>query len=379
MRERGCRTRHLAVAIGVFLVGVFLVGAQAAFAVDTGGTVTGAGLCMQRIFIGNTTDSVSGSNRLNCTANDISIAKALSATCDTSGPGCVDANTCDAGQNFNLNATFQVDVTANARYDAGFFFRIDGGSNARGDGNNATGTCSLSWLTIPPPASSPAKDEDGDTCGDLDAGTYTTITFSIQGVKCQESTTKPGNVSLPNCTSWHSNQGTACTAPLTSATDPNRFNFKPDTKAKCVCDDTFTIPIGVKKPGGSVTKSATRADVTFSITVTNTSSLDVEVTKLTDDKVTGGSPAGDITTVHNNVITACTDSSNSVVTLPKALKPSGQAGDSVTCSYVLRVDDTAGDQTNTVTATLHKTIDGSNTTNDVDVTGSTTINVDLNK
>jgi len=374
---RGCRTRRLAVAVGMFIVGIFFLGPQPAFAVDSGGTVTGEGLCMQRIFIGNTGDSVSGSNRLNCTANDISIAKALSATC--SGAGCVDANTCDEGQNFDLTATFQVNVTANARYDAGFFFRIDGGDNARGDGSTAAGKCSLSWLSIPPPTGSPALDLDADSCGDLNAGTYTTITFSIPGVKCEESTTKPGNVALPNCTSWHSNQGTACHAPLANAADPNRFDFHPDTKAKCVCDDTFTIPIGVKKPGGTVTKSATQADVKFSITVTNTSSLNVQVTKLVDDKATGGTPTGDITTVHNNVITACTDSSNAVVTLPKALSPTGQSGDSVTCSYVLRVNDTAGDQTNTVKATLHRTQDGTDTTNDVDVTGSTTINVDLNK
>jgi hypothetical protein len=377
MIERGCRTRVLAIAIGVLLVGVFLVGAQAAFAVDAGGTVEGEGLCMQRIFIGNTTDSVTGSNRLNCTANDISVAKALSATC--SGSGCVSTTECAEGEFFTANATFQVNVTANARYDAGIFFRTDGGSSARGDGTSATGHCSLSWFELPAPTGSPALNLDGDTCGDLNAGSYTTISFTIPNVKCVESTTKPGNVSLPNCTSWHSNQGTACTAPLTSASDNNKFNFHPDTKSKCACDDQFFIPIAVRKPGGTVTKSATQADVTFSITVTNTSALNVQVTKLTDNKATGGTPAGDITSVHNDVIKACTDSSNAVVTLPKALSPTGQTGDSFTCSYVLRVNDTGGDQTNTVTATLHRTIDGTSTTNDVDVTGSTTINVDLNK
>jgi hypothetical protein len=35
------------------------------------------------------------------------------------------------GTTFDLTATFETVVTANARYDAGFFFRIDGGSNAR--------------------------------------------------------------------------------------------------------------------------------------------------------------------------------------------------------------------------------------------------------
>ena len=97
-------------------------------------------------------------------------------------------------------------MTANARYDAGFFFRIDGGTNARGDGSNATGQCSLSALT---PSVSPALDPgDGDTCGDLNAGTYE-LTFTIPQVLCQDSD-GDGFLNLPNCTSWHSNQGTAC-------------------------------------------------------------------------------------------------------------------------------------------------------------------------
>jgi len=346
----------------------FLLNAPPATAADSGGTVTGEGLCMQRIFLGNTTTTVTNSNQLNCTANDISIAKALSATC--SGSGCVDANTCDEGQNFDLSATFQVNVTANARYDAGFFFRIDGGTNARGDGSTASGQCSLSWLTPPPPTNLPVLNLDGDTCGDLNAGTYTNITFSIPGVKCQESTTKPGSVSLPNCTSWHSNQGTACSAPLSGSSDANRFKFRPDTKAKCVCDDTFTIPIGVKKPGGSVTKVATQALVTYHVTVANTTSLALSITALSDSVV-------DNITKDKNSGNAKIESTDCSV--PQSLAAQGTTGDSYACSFVVKFTNpgTAGDLPNTVTATLHRTIDGSDTTNDADVSDSTTINVNL--
>jgi hypothetical protein len=362
MKARGCRTRLVPILLGVLVVGTLLVGPQTAFAVDSGGTITG-NVCMQRIFMGAGA-TVSGSNRLNCTANDISIAKALSATC--SGTGCVDANTCEEGGTFDLNATFQVNVTANARYDAGFFFRIDGGSNARGDGNTASGICSLSWLDVPPPSGSPSLDLDGDTCGDLNAGTYTTIAFSIPGVSCTESTNNPGHVSLPNCTSWHSNQATACAPPPPAG---NAFNFHPDTKSKCVCDDTFSIPIGIRKPGGSVDKTATQADVTYSVTITNTTSLALQITALKDDKVGG---TGSITSVHDNIqSTGCS--------VPQNLAPAGDAGDSYTCSFVVRFANpgTGGDLLNTVTATLHRTIDGSNTTNDTDVTGTAKINVNL--
>jgi len=41
-----------------------------------------------------------------------------------------------------------VNVNANSRYDAGFYFRTDGGTNARGP----VGTCSLTTLALPPGA-----------------------------------------------------------------------------------------------------------------------------------------------------------------------------------------------------------------------------------
>ena len=60
-------------------------------------------------------------------------------------------------------------MTANARYDAGFFFRTDGGASARGDGTNAVGECSLSALEPRTPANPPTLNLDGDSCGDLNA------------------------------------------------------------------------------------------------------------------------------------------------------------------------------------------------------------------
>jgi hypothetical protein len=367
MRGRRGRTKLGSVLLGLFVVGGLLAGPQPALAADSGLTVAGEGLCMQRIFMGPGV-SVSPSNKLNCTAEDIKIAEALSATCN--GPNCVDSDTCEEGLTFDLNATFQVEVTANERYDAGFFFRIDGGDNARGDGTGATGICSLSWLTPPPPTNEPVLNLDGDTCGDLNAGIYTNITFSIPGVLCRESTTDPGRVSLPNCTSWHSNQGTQCDAPLTNASDTDRFDFKPDTKAKCVCDDTFSIPIGISAPEGTVTKTATQAVVRYSVTVTNTTQLALQVTALTDTR--GGNTVS-ITSVAGDIVaTTCS--------VPQNLAVSGQTGDSYSCTFDVKYANpgTGGDLPDTVTATLHRVIDGSDTTNDVDKTGSTTINIDLN-
>src|ERR1044072_6654143 len=71
------------------------------------GTVTG-GVCMQATYAGPT---LTNANKLNCTANDIAIARAVSASSDTR---VVD-------QPFDLTASFEVNVNASERYDAGFY------------------------------------------------------------------------------------------------------------------------------------------------------------------------------------------------------------------------------------------------------------------
>jgi hypothetical protein len=308
---------------------------------------------MQRVFIGPS-GTVNNSNELNCTANDISIAKAISAQCDTTQPGCIDANTCSADDTFTLIATFQVDVTSNSRYDAAFFFRIDGGANARGDGSNVTGQCSVSQLNT---SGSPGQPLDGDTCGDLNAGTFTNVTFTIPDVLCKDSGN--GQVILPNCTSWHNNQGTACTL------DANVFDANPDTKSKCVCDDTFTVAVSVRKPEGSVTKTATQALVTYHVVVTNSGTIDSQLTVLND------SSYGDITKDKNNGNPLI--ESTSCVTGGTITKNGGTYPCDFTVKYT--TPGTVGDHLNTVTATLH---DPAHPTNDVNVNGSTTINVNLN-
>jgi hypothetical protein len=242
----------LPILLGFLAVGGLLLGAQPASAVDNGPTISPSA-CMQRIFIGPT-GNLTNSNKLNCTANDIRLSRATSVSPDS----------CIEGETFDLTATFETIVTANARYDAAFLFRTDGGTNARGDGTTASGTCSLSALT---PGVSPSLDLDGDTCGDLNAGTYS-LTFTIPDVLCHDSD-GDGFLNLPNCTSWHSNQGTACNI-------DNQFDFHPDTKSKCVCDDTFEVPVTVETASLTVVKSAsptsvseTGGTVTYTVQITN--------------------------------------------------------------------------------------------------------------
>jgi len=219
--------------------------------------------CMQKVFGAQVTNA----NRLNCTANDIRLSRAVSAS----------PSSCVRGTRFDLTATFETIVTANSRYDAGFFFRVDGGADARGTGPAAAGQCSLSGLNMPP-----AFNLDGDTSGDLNSGTYY-FNMTIPGVLCDDPD-NDGKLNLPNCTSWHSNQGT-----FSDINDP--FTFNPDTKSKCACDDSFEVPVDVETASLKVTKSPNPTSIyepggaiTFTVTIENISQVEsVRITSLSDD------------------------------------------------------------------------------------------------
>lgn len=289
------------------------------FAADSGPTVDGQ-ICMQKVF----GTPVSASNRVNCTANDIRLSRVVSVLPDT----------CIRGTTFDVEATFEVAVTANNRYDPGFFFRTDGGANARGDGINATGTCSLSALAPPPPPNAPVLQLDGDTCGDLNSGTVN-VSFTIPDVVCADSD-GDGKLNLPYCTSWHSNQGTAC-----DIGEP--FDFDPDTKSKCVCDDDFELPVEVEDAELSVEKSASPeqisepgGQVTFTVKATNIAQVEsVEIETLIDDKF------GDLADASN---TDVTDN-----TCPGLVGETLGPGGMLSCTFKAQIEGNAGfSHTNTV-------------------------------
>lgn len=315
-----------------------------ALAAENGPTVTGQ-VCMQKTF----GTPVTSANKLNCTANDIRLSRAIS----------VSPQSCIKGTTFDLTATFETVVTANSRYDAGFFFRIDGGANARGDGASASGACSLSALKPPPPENAPALDLDHDTCGDLNSGTYQ-VTFVIPGVVCEAA---PGTnqLRLPNCTSWHSNASTAC-----QVSDPfaasDAFGFHPDTKSKCVCDDTFTVPVRVEDATISVVKSAaptqvyeSGGEVVYTVQITNDAQVEpVTITSIVDDVV------GDVGTNAPNL------QDN---TCPTIIGTVLQKGESASCTFNAFVSGNAGDKvTNTVTAKAYQESTGKDIVDSDDAT-----------
>lgn len=340
-RSRGRNHTSRKPGLALLLGGILLTGAQTASA-DNGPSQSGQ-ICMQKVF----GTPVTSANKLNCTANDIRLSRAIS----------VSPSTCTRGVRFDLTATFETVVTASARYDAGFFFRTDGGANARGDGNGANGNCSLSALTIPPPPNPPSLNLDLDTCGDLNSGTYN-VSFTIPNVLCQDSD-NDGFLNLPNCTSWHSNQGTSCNI-------SNAFDFRPDTKSKCVCDDRFQVPVRVEQASISVDKSASPTQVpepggtvTFTVQVTNNASFEsVTLNSIVDNIY------GDLISASNSNVTDNT--------CPTLQGYQLAAGASTTCSFKGMVQGNAG-QRETDTARVC----GVQTSNSQQICGSDTADVDI--
>jgi len=328
--RKSCRSLRgwFLILLSVLALAGSLVGPQTVFAADTGPTVEGS-ICMQRVFMGPPNATVTNANKLNCTANDIRISRAISVT----------PSSCFSGTTFDLTGTFEVIVTANARYDAGFFFRVDGGADARGTGATAAGTCSLSTLTN---GVGPSLNLDGDTCGDLNAGTYQ-VTFTIPGVVCN-GVTDPNDptkkiLKLPNCTSWHSNQGTACTTPTSGDNTSNSshvYDLHPDTKSKCVCDDNFTVPVVVEDITLGVVKTASPTSVpepggtvTYTVQITNNANAtSVTITSINDNVY------GDLGSATNPNVTdnTCPSKINTV------LAPGG----STSCSFKGSVSGNAG-------------------------------------
>jgi hypothetical protein len=337
--KRKARFWSIPVMLGVFVLGSLLGGAATASAQSI---QLNQDICMQKAFGGST---VTSSNLLNCTANDVSLSDAIA---ETISPTSCDPN---AGP-FTLDVDFKVVVTSKDRTDEGFFFRTDGGANARGP----AGVCASFGLD---PTDSPAVNADGDSCGDLNQTPGTTfhiVHFTIPDVTCVAAAgTNPPVLRLPYCTSWHSNQNTVCNI--------NTDNFAPEQKSKCVCNDNFTVPVIVQSPTGQVLKTAVSALVTYEVTVNNTG------------------PAATLTVLDDSIYDDITKDKNSgtpnaKIETTNCAVPQSLAATTGTYTCQFKVlyanPGTAGDVSNTVTATLTRT--GATPT---DATGSTTINIDL--
>jgi hypothetical protein len=291
MKTRPCRTKFcrlstglLPILLGVLAMGGLLFGAQPA----------SAQTCIQDVW------KAHGNNQnLTCTAQDVTLSSATNIQISTGG-SCdptTGACRCFAGQTVTFTADFQMDLTADTRYDVGFYIATDSDPNHDGA---KTGQCSAtaSLASNTTAGNFINLDAAPDVCGDITGafGTDHNPLFVKAQISAQCPTASGQQLQLPFCTTWRqpgSNQ--VCLGTGNGTTTNDAF---PGSPSKCNCG-TLAIDIFAETPNITVTKDAvtpsvpeTGGSATYSVKVKNNGSIAVTLTSLTDDQY------GNITTTH---------------------------------------------------------------------------------
>jgi len=259
-----CKTLPLC-CLGKFRISGVLIGALLVGLTQTATAQT----CLQNEY------NLVQKQKLNCTANDVSIAQVTNVRDPLTG---AKLTSCNAGATFNFLADFTIKTTsAQARENVGLYIATNSTTQA------LTGSCvdniispqhqcpgGLSGILcgsnnyhetdLPP-------DNCGDTASSDGGGTgIEVVTLEIDNFLC-EAPAGTTEVVLPNCTSWQIPGGTIqCISP--SPSFPYPFNGPggtptaiPGSPSKCNCG---IIPLGItlQKPGINVKKACNTVDNT---------------------------------------------------------------------------------------------------------------------
>ncbi len=235
------------------------------------------------------------SQSLTCTANDVTLAEATNIDIVTGGS--CDAVTglcsCFAGQTVTFTADFRMDLTANTRYDVGFYLATDGDLNNDGA---LTGQCaaSASLVSNTPAGNFINLDAAPDVCGEIAGplGTAHNPLFVSAQISAQCPLTPGQQLRLPFATTWRQPGSNEVCRGIGNGTTTN--DVYPGSPSKCntgtlVLDITsISTTLEVTKEALTPSVPETGGDATYSVVVKNTSTVDVTLTSLTDD------PFGDI-------------------------------------------------------------------------------------
>src|SRR5258705_8174367 len=209
--------------------------------------------------------------KLNCTANDVSIAQVTNIRDPQTG---AKLTSCVSGALFSFIADFTIKTTSSqARENIGLYISSNSQTKA------LTGSCVDNIIAPQHPChtgssimcgsnnyheTDAAPDNCGDTSSSDGGGTGVEIvTLEIDNFLCQ-APAGSNQVQLPNCTSWQIPGGTIqCVSPSPAFPYPFDTNSKPEaipgSPAKCNCG---VIPLGVtvQNPSVAVTKACTTTD-----------------------------------------------------------------------------------------------------------------------
>lgn len=219
--------------------------------------------------------------KLNCTANDVRIAKVTNIRDPLTGNT---LTSCFAGATFNFLADFEIVTTSSqARENIGLYIATNSLTQALTGScvdniispqhqcpNGATGILcgSDNYHETDPPPDNCGDTSSGDNSATFGAGAEK-VTLEIDNFLC-EAPAGSNQVQLPNCTSWQIPGGTIQCVTPTSGTSAYTYPFNgpggtptaiPGSPSKCNCG---IIPLGitVQTPNINVAKSCTTAQTT---------------------------------------------------------------------------------------------------------------------
>jgi hypothetical protein len=249
-----------------------------------------------------------GNNQnLTCTAQDVTLSKATNIDIISGGEDIVvngqTLHRCFAGQTVTFTADFEMDLTADTRYDVAFYIATDSDPNHDGA---KTGQCSATASLSSNTAAGNFINLDAapDVCGDITGplGTVHNALFVKSQISAQCPNLAGQQLSLPFCTTWRqpgSNQTCLGTGNGTTTNDAY-----PGSPSKCNCG-TLAIDIFSADTTIEVTKTALTSSVpetggtaSYSVTVNNKSAVAVTLRSLVDDKY------GDLFTIQGSTCVA---------------------------------------------------------------------------
>jgi hypothetical protein len=210
--------------------------------------------------------------KLNCTANDVSIAQVTNIRDPLTGNA---LSSCIAGSNFNFLADFEIKTTSSSnRENIGLYIATNSTTTALNGAcvdniisppHGCPSNSSLSCGSNNYHESDPAPDNCGDTSSSDGGGTgIEIVTLEIDNFACNPPAGQ-NTLVLPNCTSWQIPGGTIqCVANTTTYAYP--FNGPggtptaiPGSPSKCNCS-VIPLPITVQTPNIDVAKACTTAN-----------------------------------------------------------------------------------------------------------------------
>jgi Domain of unknown function DUF11 len=273
-----------------------LVGAGLLFGPEA---ASAQGTCIQDVWKAH-----GNKQNVTCTAGDVNLASATNIDI-TSGGECVNGVcSCFAGQTVTFTADFRMDLTAEARFDVGFYLATDGDTALDGAiTGQCTATASLASNTLN--GGFINLDEAPDVCGEITDGPPSNNPLFVRATISAPCPQTPGQkLQLPFATTWRQSGANDVCEGTGNGTTTN--GVYPGAPSKCnkgilVIDITsITTTLEVTKTALTPSVPETGGSATYSVTVENTSTIAVTLRSLTDD------PYGDITTVAGDVTaTSC--------------------------------------------------------------------------